>query len=93
MRLQSFLAAGTGFVERGAEKLRDMTARIAGVSAAWLVLLCGACAGAVSDSPSFMLVGGISASEEMCLTAADGTRMGCRPQPLKPMLRALAQVE
>jgi len=27
---------------------------------------------AVSDGPSFMMISGISASEEMCLTAADG---------------------
>ena len=31
-------------------------------------------AGSVADSPSFMMVSGISSSEEMCLTAADGAR-------------------
>merc|ERR1719262_1274667 len=49
-----------------------MTERMTRLAIACLFLSCGARAGAAGDSPSFMMVSGISASEEMCLTAADG---------------------
>jgi hypothetical protein len=39
----------------------------------WSSLVHGA---AVSGGPSFMMISGISASEEMCLTAADGRNHG-----------------
>ena len=38
--------------------------------------VCVANAKAAADNPTFMMVSGISASEEMCLTAANGTCTG-----------------
>lgn len=67
-RLQSVLGAGANF----SRELTDMIQMVR-VSIACLLLSCGARAGAAGDSPSFMMVSGISASDEMCLTAADGT--------------------
>ena len=40
-----------------------------------LLFVCAAHAKATADNPTFMMVSGISASEEMCLTAANGTHI------------------
>ena len=49
-----------------------MPARALSISVCFLLWPCVAHAGSVGDGPSFMMVSGISSSEEMCLTAADG---------------------
>ena len=49
-----------------------MPARALSISVCFLLWPCAAHAGSVGDGPSFMMVSGISSSEEMCLTAADG---------------------
>merc|ERR1719326_1833125 len=46
--------------------------QIVKVSIACLFLSCEVYAGTLGENPSFMMVSGISSSEEMCLTAADG---------------------
>ncbi len=61
--------ASLGLIESG---FGVMPARALSISVCFLLWPCLAHAGSVGDGPSFMMVSGISSSEEMCLTAADG---------------------
>ena len=52
-----------------------MPMRALSISVSFLLWACAAYAGTAADGPSFMMISGISSSEEMCLTAADGARL------------------
>ena len=54
--------------------MKSMPMRAVSISVNCLLWLGAAHAGSGADNPSFMMVSGISASDEMCLTAADGAR-------------------
>lgn len=58
----------------GLSRALEMAARVASIVFCFLLWPCVAHAESVGDGPSFMMVSGISSSEEMCVTAADGAR-------------------